>query len=70
MINKIILTNKDNTTTSGKQFPKTPDPEIRYDGVFPTKQMILDNFKNKLKRHLASLILFAIIVIIVLVVII
>ena len=50
MENKIILTGKNNITTSGIPFPKTPEPEIRYDGIFPTKQQILDNLKNKLKR--------------------
>ena len=53
---EIILTDKYNTTTDGRPFPKTPPPEIRYDGIFPMKKEfdikeIILNFKNKLKRQ-------------------
>lgn len=48
---KIILTDKNNVTTSGIKFPETPPPEVRYDGIFPTKEQIIGNWKNKLKRH-------------------
>lgn len=48
---EIVLTSKNNTTTSGIPFPKTPNPEIRYDGIFPEKHPFLKHLKNKLKRH-------------------
>lgn len=50
MNDEIILTDKNNITSDGKKFPKTPRPEVVYGGIFPTKEMIIDNFK-KLKRE-------------------
>ena len=48
--NKIILTDKNNTAISGIKFPKTPPPEVRYDGIFPTREQIIENWKNKLNK--------------------
>lgn len=50
MEKEIILSDKNNITTDGKQFPKTPRSEVVYGGIFPTKEMIIDNLK-KLKRE-------------------
>lgn len=50
MEKEIILTDKNNTTTDGKQFPKTPRPEVIYDGIFPTKEMIINKLRKILKR--------------------
>lgn len=51
-MDKIILTdNKYNKTTNGIPFPKTPEPEVRYDGIFLTKQQMIHNTNNKLKRR-------------------
>lgn len=50
MINEIILTDKNNITSDGKEFPKTPRPEVVYGGIFPTKEMIIDNLRKKIKR--------------------
>lgn len=50
MEKEIILTDKNNVTSAGKKFPKTPRPEVVYGGIFSTKEMIIDNFK-KLKRE-------------------
>lgn len=50
MEKEIILTDKDNITSDGKKFPKTPRPEVVYDGIFPTKEMIIDKLKKQLKR--------------------
>ena len=33
-----------------RNFQKTPRPEVVYGGIFPTKEMIIDNFK-KIKRE-------------------
>lgn len=49
--NKITLTDKNNTSISGIKFPETPPPEVRYDGIFPTREQIIENWKNKLKRR-------------------
>lgn len=48
---EIILTDKNNKTISEIRFPETPPPEVRYDGIFPTKEQIIENLKNKLKRR-------------------
>lgn len=50
MEKEIILTDKNNITSDGKKFPKTPRPEVVYEGIFPTKEMIIDNLRKKLKR--------------------
>lgn len=50
MEKEIILTDKDNITSDAKKFPKTPRPEVVYDGIFPTKEMIIDKLKKQLKR--------------------
>lgn len=47
---EIILTDKNNKTISGVRFPGTPPPEVRYDGIFPTKEQIIENWKNKLSK--------------------
>ncbi|MBQ4523304.1 MAG: hypothetical protein IJA10_10195 [Lachnospiraceae bacterium] len=52
MKNEIILTNKYNTTSNGTPFPKTPRSDVRYDGVFPTKEQIIEYMKKKIKRLL------------------
>ena len=41
------------TFTNGEKyekFPKTPRPEIRYDGIFPTKEQIKERIKIKLRE--------------------
>lgn len=38
---------QNNTTSDGKEFPKTPRPEVVYGGIFPTKGMIIDKLKKK-----------------------
>lgn len=50
MEKEIVLTDKNNMTSDGKKFPKTPRPEVVYGGIFPTKEMIIDNLRKKLKR--------------------
>lgn len=50
MEKEIILTDKNNITSDGKKFSKTPRPEVVYKGIFPTKEMITDKLKKKLKR--------------------
>ena len=50
MEKEIILTNKNNMTTDGKLFPKTPKPDIVYDGIFPTWGMVIGKLKKILKR--------------------
>ena len=50
MEKEIILTDKNNITSDGKKFPKTPRPKVVYGGIFPTKEMIIDNLRKKLKR--------------------
>ena len=47
MNDEIILTDKNNVTSDGKKFPKTPRPEVVYGGIFPTKGMIIDKLKKK-----------------------
>ena len=47
MEKEIILTNKNNTKSEGKEFPITPRPEVVYAGIFPTKGMIIDKLKKK-----------------------
>lgn len=43
---EIILTDKNNITSDGKKFPKTPRPEVVYGGIFPTKEMIIKKVKH------------------------
>ena len=43
---EIILTDKNNVTSEGKKFPKTPRPEVVYGGIFPTKEMIIKKVKQ------------------------
>ena len=51
MKDEIILTTTDNITSNGIRFPETPPPEIRSDGIFPTKEEIIAYWKNKMKRN-------------------
>ena len=55
--NEIKLTIKNNTTTSGIAFPMTPRPEVRDDGIFPSKKEIpiIKHLYNQLKRLLKPL---------------
>lgn len=46
MAKEIILTDKNNVTSDGKKFPKTPRPEVVYGGIFPTKEMIIKKVKQ------------------------
>lgn len=52
MEKEIILADKNNVTSDGKKFPKTPRPEVVYEGIFPTKKMIIDKLRKQLKRLL------------------
>lgn len=52
MEKEIILTDKNNITSDGKKFPKTPRPEVVYGGIFPTKEMIKEMIIKKVKQWL------------------
>ena len=45
-LDEIILTNGNEY----KKFPKTPRPDIRYDGIFPTKEQIKEKIIFKFKK--------------------
>ena len=46
MNDEIILTDKNNITSDGKKFPKTPRPEVVSGGIFPTKERIIKKVKH------------------------
>lgn len=50
MEKEIILTDKNNITSDGKKFPKTPRPEVVYGGIFPTRKMIIDKLRGDTKK--------------------
>ena len=50
MEKEIILTDKNNITSDGKKFPKTPRPEVVYGGIFTTKEMIIDKLRGDTKK--------------------
>ena len=52
MEKEIILTDKNNITSDGKEFPKTPRPEVVYGGIFPTKEMIINKLRKKIKERI------------------